>query len=1074
MPLLRRLSAATLAVALVTAAHAVRDPWFPDGPVRPPIAPGVMLPPKVRTPQFPLKTARTLHTDAEIALARAQVKKFPAAAAVARDVLAVADYWVTWDDAALRDLVCTAEVPRAYECCPAGCPVHGKKIFEVGGTYPWIVDPHQPFKVKCPIGGETYPDSDYGPYYRSGFQDRSSLKGKIADDGWGWVGPGGQRYWFVAHANAMALMQPGAAGRPVIPAIQQLSRAYVLTGDARYAHKAAVLLHRIAEVYPNMDFERESDFGLRMAAEGTRYTGKLLGAIWEADFVAPALAEAYDSIWTTIDGDAALQKFLGQTGAQLRGFIEANYLEDAIDAYFDDKIRGNYGTHQRSLLALAVVRQHGDNRRYVDEVVHRADGHFLRLGFDYALNNLVFRDGAAHESPDYNFAWVRTLAASAGLLDKLGYDLKGVPRIKRMFDQALEFVVAGKNSPALGDSKNVYAPLIGDNALIWQQGLRLYGEPRYAAFLAGIGAAGEKGFTSYEALFAPPLDASDRAPAPGRALPPQPSRLFSGYGYAILNNPADTRALGLYYGQHVNHYHHDRLHFDLFANGQAMTPDLGYPDTMNDFNAGIFTWSKTTINHNTVTVDARRQEANPTGTLRFFSDGAFARAVSVDAPGSYPQTTTYRRTLVMIDVSGGAGKTEQGYVVDFFDVAGGYQHDYSLHGPPGTFTIPPGVKLTSPARGTLAGEKVALGELYDDPVRGAKDFKGSFRYYEGSGFQHLFNVQRIKRGEPLFFGNYAHEKDPAARLRIRVLSQPGQELLLADAHISPVKHPELIKYLIARRTGPPDQPLASTFVSVLEPYNVQPALTDAESQPVEGPGSSRAVIVNREPDGRGGVRELIIHSADGAVRVTLPGADPIETDAEVAVITLDLTNQPVRAFFTGGTHLRMGRLQLAASPITGEIGSVNPQKSMVGVRLDSGTKLDPATLAGRTLLVENAFHRDAFTIRSAHIEDGELLLETKDDLRVGLARLATAEASELTTKTALYLSALYPGTMLTNRNFRPLGTVADCKDGVIKLAAPRPALFPVGPGDDVWFIALGFGDRVTIPAVVNWERALPQ
>ena len=38
-----------------------------------------------------------------------------------------------------------------------------------------------------------------------------------------------------------------------------------------------------------------------------------------------------------------------------------------------------------------------------------------------------------------------------------------------------------------------------------------------------------------------------------------------------------------------------------------MTPDLGYPDGANEFLPGIFTWSKTTIAHNTVTVDAKRQ-----------------------------------------------------------------------------------------------------------------------------------------------------------------------------------------------------------------------------------------------------------------------------------------------------------------------------------------------------------------------------------------------------------------------------------------------------------------------------------
>ena len=61
---------AVLAFFLMAAGLAARDPWFPDGPVQPQIPHGVLLPQQVRTPQFPLKTARTLHSDAEIALAR--------------------------------------------------------------------------------------------------------------------------------------------------------------------------------------------------------------------------------------------------------------------------------------------------------------------------------------------------------------------------------------------------------------------------------------------------------------------------------------------------------------------------------------------------------------------------------------------------------------------------------------------------------------------------------------------------------------------------------------------------------------------------------------------------------------------------------------------------------------------------------------------------------------------------------------------------------------------------------------------------------------------------------------------
>ncbi|QYM78684.1 heparinase II/III-family protein [Horticoccus luteus] len=1068
---LRCLSAAALALAVVTVGFAVRDPWFPDGPVQPPIPRGVPLPPITRTLQFPLKTARTLHSDAEIAQARANVKAFPSARAIADKILADAAYWTTWTDDALRDLVTTADVTRAVDLCPDGCPVHGRKIFETstGTSYPWIVDPHHPFKVKCPIGGETYPDNDYGAYYHSGFKDRSSLTGKIVDDGWGWVAPDGKRYWFVAHANHMLWQRLELDGRSINSAILTLSRAYLLTGDRAYAHRAAVLLQRVAEVYPAMNYEQQSREGQLMGEQGTRYTGKIVNAIWEAYQVVPELAEGYDNIWETIDRDTALQKFSGRTGPQIRASIEANYLEDAIDAYFADQIRGNYGTHQRALLLLAVVRQHGDNRRYVDEVLHRADGHFLRVGFDYALYDLVFRDGAAHESPDYNFVWPRIFAASAELLKKLGYDMSVLPRLHRMFDEPLDFITTGTHSPALGDSKTIDAPLIGDDALVYQRAWRLYGDSRYAAFLAGIGATGDHSFTSYDALFSPALPVA-ATPTDGRAVPPQPSHVLTGYGYALLNNPADTRSLGLYYGEHLNHFHYDRLHFDLFAYGRPLTPDLGYPDAANEFNPGIFTWSKTTISHNTVTVDARRQNANPAGTLRFFADGPHTRALSVDAPGTYPATTTYRRTLVMVDLPAAAHSPDRGYVVDFFDVAGGHQHDYSLHGPPGEFSVSAETNLTPPAPGTLAGENVALGEIYDDPVLGAKDYKGSYLRYAGSGFQHLFNVQHVQSGSDFTYAQYIDAKNPQARLRIRILPQPGQDIILADAHVSPIKHPALLKYLIARRTGPAGAPLASTFVSVLEPFPDQPFLVSATPAPVAGPAEARAVIVRRAPDAQGGVRDLIVHSAHGPVRVDSAGLPPLETDAEVAVVTLDAAQHPVRVFFAQGTYFRLGALQFSAAPLEGQIVSVNPATNTIGVRINSVAPPDLATLTGRVFAVKNAQHTDAFTIASARIDGRTLVLAIKEDLRVGLARVATATPDQLTTNTPLYLAAVYPGTMLTTRAFQPLGTVTRCQDGVLQLAAPRPAHLPVNPGDDVWLLGVALGDRVTLPTVFNWQQ----
>ena len=124
----------------------------------------------------------------------------------------------------------------------------------------------------------------------------------------------------------------------------------------------------------------------------------------------------------------------------------------------------------------------------------------------------------------------------------------------------------------------------------------------------------------------------------------------------------------------------DRLHFSLFANGRPMMPDTGYPDFMNAYVPGIYTWTKNTIAHNTLTVDASMQRNNYPGRVNLFVDEGIARVLDIDAAATYDTTSEYRRRLMMIDFD-----NEDSYVIDYFTVKGGTQHDYSLHGPPGTF-----------------------------------------------------------------------------------------------------------------------------------------------------------------------------------------------------------------------------------------------------------------------------------------------------------------------------------------------------------------------------------------------------
>ncbi|MCL4217468.1 MAG: heparinase II/III family protein, partial [Candidatus Hydrogenedentes bacterium] len=979
----------------------------------------------------PLKDQRTLHTDETIALARKNIAEHAAAAAIASNILTVADKWVVWEDAELRQLVSTADVPRAFNVGTAGCPECGGKIYEEGGTYPWIIDPRKPFKVECPVDGSVYPGNDYAGYYQSEFKDETKLAGEHSDNGWGWVGPDGHRYWFVAYANHWIWRNH------TVPAVHNLGRAYVITGDLRYAHKAAVLLDRIAEVYPNMDYHTQSRYGQLQAAHAARYEGKTVNNIWETGVVS-ILSETYDSVWETIDGDKALQDLCGRSGEAIRANIEANFLEDAIDGYFSGKVRGNFGMHQRALVYAGLTRQYGEQEKWFDGLLNNAESSPSHIGLNYALYNLVYRDGVPFETaPGYNFSWVHNITDVANMLALAGYDVFAIPKLKLLYDGVLDVVNAGQFTPDLGDSGSVYGGKVGMDADVYQTAYRAYGDERYLNLLAEMDALGEKSFRTYETLFRSAIP-----PVEPQAVK-QSARVLDGYGMAILNNPADTCSLALYYGYLGGHGHFDRLHFELFAHGQPLMPDLGYPDFMNAYVPGIFTWSKNTISHNTVTVDASRQPKNQAGVVNEFVNGEFARVLDIAAPGTYPQTSEYRRRVVMVDVD-----ESNSYFVDVFSVADGSEHDYSLHGPPGTFSAASG-ELSEPAPGTLAGEDVPLAEIYDDPGLAQAGYEGVYTGYMGSGFQHLFNVQRLTNGA--LTAEFAHEKDLAARLRIYLPNQPEQEVFVADAQVSPVKHKQLVKYIIARRSG---ENLSSRFVSVIEPFGATPLLTGVARLERD----DEAVVIEIK---RPGAVDYVVALSGGHALGELP-AD-IDTDAAFAVVTLNDGAEHGRVFFSGGTYLAVAGHRFEAQPVTGRVASVEPLARTIRVALDSSSQaapIDPAAVAH----FSNDRRRTAHRLAQAEVNGGELTLVTRDALLVGRARVSAVEAQALATPTGFMFAPVYAGAYAAPTDFTSFRCIETVSDGAIRLLEPLPEDAGFSAGSDAWIVNVAPGDTFEMTA----------
>jgi hypothetical protein len=97
------------------------------------------------------------------------------------------------------------------------------------------------------------------------------------------------------------------------------------------------------------------------------------------------------------------------------------------------------------------------------------------------------------------------------------------------------------------------------------------------------------------------------------------SEHLADYGLAILQN-GDQRnptAVSLFYGQPHTHAHRDLLQLDIYAQGAALIPDFGLPETTNSMDprrGGFFFY---TVSHNTVMVDQQKQGGGDSACIAY-------------------------------------------------------------------------------------------------------------------------------------------------------------------------------------------------------------------------------------------------------------------------------------------------------------------------------------------------------------------------------------------------------------------------------------------------------------------------
>ena len=801
-----------------------------------------------------------------------------------------------------------------------GCPNCGKAIHKGYGYYPWRSTPAHPWKVQCPKCRERFPTNDFLAYYRSGIDEKGRFDATRADKGLlynqehpdpadpkhkfgvdagaGYRSREGVVYTFVACYNLSRVWGKPWDKQGITSVALDFAYAYLLTGDMRYARKAAVILARIATLYPEMDYgfwTQKPEYN----PLGRRIPGKILDRIWE-NFLVRSLLKTYDLVHDAIVADQEFMRFLAQRTAHLplgdsangnrfTSLVEQLYLKEVFRCAQNGVLWGNTGMTEENVALLALVTRDSDFR---EQVVHwlfsprtitgyNSDQHRQHGGglLDLALH--LTRDGFSWESGGYCEILPKTLFSIYPAMSRLrGTDENAVreavvrlcgKRLSAFFRNHYALTCLGKFKPYWGDNGNFCAPAYrkGADPAFYFSGFLAFGDRQLArgvkSLLASTGRSAEDSLRVDDLYFVPP-DIETRmqtfAAVPGEAA--DESVNLTGRGLVVLKQGGGkyARCLWTHYGNnHTCHNHPDTLSMGLFAFGRDILPGLGYPDLKKHH---LFTnWHLSAVSSNTVVVDGQERMCRmEIGDRKLFAESDLLSLYVIDAPTLYEGVPRYRRCVGLVRVS-----ERDFYVVDFFEVEGGREHVYSFHSGEGEVTASPHLEVQEQAKGTYAGEDVEYGQE-------AYRYSEQYGWRWGNGFQYLYDVKRSGPVDDSAFTwslKDTHDVCPFeddVRCRLNLLS-PADEIAIAKAKPpqNTKGNPEHIHYVLAKRTA--EEGFASHFVGVIEAYLVgkRPVLSVRKLKKLAGGPFSSAVEV-KLADGR---RDLIVKGHDESAEAKFEG-----------------------------------------------------------------------------------------------------------------------------------------------------------------------------------------------------------
>ena len=891
------------------------------------------------------------------------------------------------------NMVTTQELPRnirvGYRYDPNHhiCRYCGVDIVSMmGSNYAFTYNAETtPWKIQCPACARYFPSNDFESFYKTGIDENGNWSYELAkkngqkyltndlypekgtgwgvDDGYGYrtgktfntgvsqYGSWEETHTYVSYYNHWALWYNGY----IVNAMNNSALAYVYTGDPKYGRVAAVLVDRIADIYPEMD---TGTYDPKYWNNGW-YGGKILGGIWETG-IAATIARSYDAVFDLYD-DPEVISFLSEkatqykmtngkkNGNEIRQNIDDNFLREAIAAHYDKRIYGNFGFHQQSAAYLAVV---------LDTLPETSQLLDWMLDGAGAVNSTVLanvsRDGAGNESsPTYNFGWASSMR---GIMDALeGYDkytkadLYNNPKIIKMFKMNFPMTLLRKTTAQIGDSTGVDVHSFSYNATSFIAPFMASGDVELGQmiyFLNGNKTTGLNGgmFTDATKL----QKMLDDVIKEHGEYPFDKSMQMTDYGFSILrdgtlNGKTDTqRDVWIKYGSTEGHGHPAKLNLGIDAFGLCLAPDMGYPTTTlgtNDINY----WERSTIIHNTVQVNNTNQAKNLYNAKPLhFDDNGFVKVMDVDAANAYSTTNIYRRTVIMVN----AGE-EDSYTVDFFRVKGGSTHVYSFHALSESVAETSGLDLVSQS-GTYAGTNVSYG-----PGNVTSGHDGLTSVMIDTSPDQKFAIDFAIKD---FRGQATRSGD--LHLRMTQLNNFAATNVATALGRPPIlnTNPKWLQFALVKRTG---TNLDTFFTTVFEPYCDERFIASEETvsiTPIGGASAgendvTRAVKVTL----KNGRVDYVVHATNNQILYRVDGL--FDFMGVIGVYSLQ-DGEPVHQYVCDGTIIGENQADLPA--YTGKVVDFTESlafENHIQVSFDQIVDFD--NLVGRYINVNNGGNYNA-------------------------------------------------------------------------------------------------------------------